>query len=71
MTEQDGPKYVLDLPFGGKASYDAVVGPGAPETSAPHERVWPAIPMDYRPPAPEIENVVKEGMYVVPTSFQC
>lgn len=62
MSEQTGPKYVLDLPFGGTASYDAVVGDGAPESSTPHDRVWPQIPLEFRPAAPEIENAVKEGM---------
>lgn len=65
MSEQDGSKYVLDRLFGGAASYDAAIGPGAPESSPPHERVWPEIPLNYRPPSPEIENVVKEGMHIV------
>lgn len=61
--KQDGPKYVIDKMFGGKASYDEVVGPGASENQTSHERVWPAIPAEYRPPPPTIENAVKEGMY--------
>jgi hypothetical protein len=65
MSEQDEPKYVIDRIFGGTASYDAVVGPGAPESSTPHERVWPEIPLEYRPPSPEIENAVKEGMDII------
>ncbi|KAE9376009.1 hypothetical protein N431DRAFT_556289 [Stipitochalara longipes BDJ] len=60
MSEQNGPKYVIDRIFGGTASYDAVVGPGAPESSTPHERVWPAIPLEFRPPSSEIENTVRE-----------
>jgi hypothetical protein len=62
MSDQDGPKYVIDRILGGTASYDDVVGPGAPESSTPHERVWPAIPLEYCPPSPEVENAVKEGM---------
>ena len=65
MSEQDGPEYVIGRMFGGTASYDAVVGPGAPESSTPHERVWPEIPPEYQPPSPEIENVVKEGMDII------
>ena len=65
QNEQDGPKYVIDLMFGGRASYDVVVGPGAPESRTSHERVWPAIPAEYYPPPPEVENAVKEGMYFV------
>lgn len=65
MSEQDGPKYVIDRILGGTASYDAVVGPGAPESTTPHERVWAEIPLEYRPPSPEIENAVKEGMYII------
>ncbi|KAH6714693.1 hypothetical protein BKA61DRAFT_735062 [Leptodontidium sp. MPI-SDFR-AT-0119] len=57
---QDGPKYVIDSMFGGTALYDDVVGPGAPEDRASHERVWPAIPAEYCPPPPEIENALKE-----------
>jgi hypothetical protein len=67
--EQDKPKYVIDSVIGGVASYNAVVGLGAPESSAPHERVWPEIPLEYRPPPPEIENTVKEGMYVIGYEF--
>ena len=65
MSEQDGPKYVIDRIFGGTASYDAVVGREAPESSTSHERVWPEIPLEYRPPPPEIENAVKEGMDII------
>jgi hypothetical protein len=65
MSEQDGPKYVIDRIFGGTASYDAVVGPGVQESSTTHERVWPEIPLEYRPPPPDIENAVKEGMDIV------
>jgi len=65
MSEQDGPKYVIDRVFGGTASYDAVVGNGAPESSTPRDRVWPQIPLDYRPPSPEIENAVREGMDIL------
>jgi len=65
MSEQDGPKYVIDRILGGTASYDAVVGPGAPESSTPHERVWPAIPLDYLPPSPEIEKTAAEGMDII------
>jgi hypothetical protein len=65
QDEQAGSKYVIDLMFGGRASYDDVVGPGAPLTSAPHERVWPDIPAEYYPPPPEIENAVIEGMYII------
>ncbi|PQE16437.1 hypothetical protein CJF31_00009656 [Rutstroemia sp. NJR-2017a BVV2] len=62
MSDQDGPKYVIDrILGGGTASYDDIVGPGASESSTPHERVWPAIPPEYCPPSPEIENAVKEG----------
>jgi hypothetical protein len=65
MSDRDGPKYVIDRIFGGTASYDDIVGPGAPESSTPHERVWPAIPMNYLPPSPQIENAVKEGMDII------
>ena len=61
MSGQRGTKYVIDRIFGGSASYDEIVGPGAPENSTPHERVWPELPLEYRPAAPEIENAVKEG----------
>ncbi|KUJ22639.1 uncharacterized protein LY89DRAFT_728759 [Mollisia scopiformis] len=60
-----GTKYVVDRIFGGTASYDSIVGPGAPATSSQHERVWPEIPLEYRPPAPEIENAVKEVTYIL------
>lgn len=56
MSNRYGPKYIIDRIFGGgSASYNAVVGLGAPETSTPHERVWPAIPLEYLSPSPEIE----------------
>jgi len=70
MSEQDRPKYVIDRLFGGTYSYDAVVGPGAPESSAPNERVWPELPLEYYPAAPEIENAVKEGMDILDCEFQ-
>jgi hypothetical protein len=69
MSEQNEPKYVIDRIFGGTASYDVVVGPGAPESSTPHERVWPEIPLKYRPPSREIENAVKEGMDIINYKF--
>jgi hypothetical protein len=62
MSMQDGPKYVMDRIFGGTGSNDAVVGPGAPESSTSHKRVWPGIPLEYCPPSPKIENAVKEVM---------
>lgn len=62
---KESPKYVIDRIFGGKAEYDAVVGPGAPESSVPHDRVWPELPQYYCPPSPEIENAVKEVQYVL------
>ncbi|PQE23756.1 hypothetical protein CJF30_00008736 [Rutstroemia sp. NJR-2017a BBW] len=65
MSDQDGPKYVIDRILGGTASYDDIVGPGAPESSTPRERVWPAIPLEYCPPSPEIENAVKEVGYIL------
>jgi hypothetical protein len=64
MSNQDPSKYVIDSLFGGAHSYDAVVGSGAPESRPSHERVWPEIPSQYRPPSPEIENAVKEGMSI-------
>jgi hypothetical protein len=62
MSNQGGLNYVMDSIFGGgSASYDAVVGPGALETSTAHERVWPAISLEFCPPFPEIGHDVKEG----------
>lgn len=64
MSKQNGPKYVIDTIIGGTASYDDIVGPGAPQSDAPRQRVWPAIPQEYRPPPPAIENAVKEGVVI-------
>jgi hypothetical protein len=59
MSNQGGSKYVIDrIVGGGRVSYDAV-GPEAPETSTSQERAWPAIPLEDRPPSPDIDNAVK------------
>jgi hypothetical protein len=51
--------------FSGRASYNVIISPRAPESRTSHERVWPAIPAEYYPPPPKVENAVKEGMYFV------
>lgn len=61
MSDFGPPKYVIDMPLGGVADYDEVVGPGAPELSTPHERVWPAIPIEFCPAEESIASTVAQG----------